>query len=253
VASILLGLKGHLAHRRRSASKRVSPKRLKRLLGTLEDVAGGLRAQLLRDPAAIESGLASERDRAAAARAALSEAAKHPEDVRLHEARVAVKKWRYAVECLREALPDRPVHGIPALRRMQGTLGDVHDLGLLRDLIARLAPAANDAPPRALGALIGRLEGERRRAVHKFQRLAPALLGVSPPASLSAPDRGHQPAAPAPPVAAGTTLPAEPRISAAAEDPEPGRTQPAAGSTKDSRERRWVQMASWLEETRRRS
>ena len=241
LAAVLLRLRGRLARRRRAAAQRVSPRRVKRVLRDLEEAAGGLRGRLLHDPAAIQEGLAEGAGLAAAARASVSEAAAAPEDVRLHEARIAVKKWRYALECLEEAAPGAAAGDVTGLRRMQRALGDVHDLALLRDLMGKLALEAGEQAAERLQAMLERLEAERHRAVRRFQRRAVELVGEAADNEAGSDAGGPAPGAPHD---AG-----EPEsVERHAKPPEPSPAAPSPAL--EARDVRWKRMASWLEGTR---
>jgi CHAD domain-containing protein len=115
--------------------------------------------------------------------ALLQEARGSADDARLHTARIAVKKWRYAVECARELAPPADVAGVRArlksLEALQESLGAVHDLAVLRDLAAGPeVPVERVATARRLAASI---EAERLAAVASAQQLVeaswPSLAG----------------------------------------------------------------------------
>ena len=250
-AAILLRLKGRLARRRRAAARRVGPKRVKRMLGELEDATGDLHDRLVRDPAAVEEAMAVEMELAAAARTSVREAAGTPEDTRLHDARIAVKKWRYALECLGETTLDPSPHGAQSLRRMQRALGDVHDFSLLCALVHEFAAELGDErAEEALRPLLERLEGERTRAVRRFQRRAAVLLGAAPDADAGAGDA--TPGAPGTPPALAAGGGGAPDVvphagASAREDAGPADGAPGA----EPREQRWDRMARWLEQSGR--
>jgi len=256
-AALLLRLKGRLARRRRAACRRASPKRIKRLLRLLEAVAAGLPAGLLRDPGAVEEALAVEREAGVTARDSVRQAAESEDDTSLHEARIEVKKWRYTIECLEDALPGRSSQGVRPLRRIQEALGDIHDRIVLREVIARESPDPGDeGGPHALRPLIDKLEGERRRTLRKFQRLAAALVGVPP--SGAAPAAGETSPAAMPPPHGSSEAPvidpavADPATAIAPEDPAPGSAAnvgvPEAPAPKmEIRDERWGRMADWLD------
>jgi CHAD domain-containing protein len=253
VDAILERLRERLARRRRQAMKRVSPRRLKRLLGRIEAAVGGLGGHGRH--AETGEALAIERRLAERATTTLRWAAERPNEVSLHEARIRVKQWRYLLECLEEAMPGPRWQGAPPLRRIQTLLGNIHDFGLLRDLFARQALKPIPAADREhLNDLIGTLDQERERALRRFQRRVGAELaaGVAGPAEeeASEPVAPHaepraEPAGDAPASPAG-----EPLATGAAHTPAhdaPVDAEPAAGD----REARWGRMASWLEKTGR--
>src|SRR5205814_10418632 len=90
---------------------------------------------------------------------------------RLHDVRIALKKFRYAVEISCEAAGMKPPADIKALKRQQDTLGRLHDLQILIDRMREVQ--ASVAPPdltlwRKIDAVIAALEDECRRLHAKF-------------------------------------------------------------------------------------
>ena len=59
---------------------------------------------------------------------------------RAHKARIAIKKLRYAVEIAAETGIWRPDQVLKDLRKLQGILGDIHDLQVLGDLATQPLP-----------------------------------------------------------------------------------------------------------------
>jgi len=114
---------------RHAAALRMAPDDIDRWL---EGMAGesDLRAGRPRVVARVEARLGRLRSRALATLGA-ARTANDPE--RLHVARVALKRWRYAQESLGEVL-GRPSE--PELAELQETLGVVHDFALLDELLA---------------------------------------------------------------------------------------------------------------------
>ena len=92
---------------------------------------------------------------------------------RLHDVRISLKKFRYALEITAEAAGVKKSPDVRTLKRHQDTLGRLHDLQLLIDRIRELQPAL--ATPDAAswrkidGVLLG-LEDECRRLHAKFVR-----------------------------------------------------------------------------------
>lgn len=114
------------------------------------------------------------------ARAALERASRTEDDERLHDARIALKRWRYAVEAL-ESVGHKPVRGVrKRLRLLQRELGTVHDRAVLRDLLTSVAgrlrkPKRGDRVANAdsLSAIAARVEAQRLEAIRRFRaRLA---------------------------------------------------------------------------------
>lgn len=234
VEAILERLRERLARRRRAAMKRVSPRRLRRLLGRVEAATGAVRVHGdLRRAAGEAQGI--ERMAAGRATTALRWAAERPDDVALHEARIRVKQWRYVLECLEEALPGTRWQEGQPLRTLQTLLGDIHDRAMLRDLFAReaLEPMAEEERA-GLGERITALDEERRRAVRRFQRRATAEIGAGTAAEAAERDEAIEPAG------APDAAPAAPEAA------RPARTP---GERSESRDQRWGRMASWLEKS----
>ena len=111
--------------------------------------------------------VAERRAGRARARAAgpLLEAAGAAGDGRLHAARIALKKWRYAEESLAAGRSRGPAAPLGALREAQQALGSIHDHAVLRVLVRRRAKRAARAGDRvrseALASLLPRLERAR--------------------------------------------------------------------------------------------
>jgi CHAD domain-containing protein len=100
-------------------------------------------------------------------------------DVRLHAARVAVRKWRYAAESRAAAPAPAPEPPLAELRAVQQVLGVVHDHAVLRDLLAQLA--AHGGPQRepersaALGSVASSVERDRLALLKGLPRRLRAL------------------------------------------------------------------------------
>jgi CHAD domain-containing protein len=90
---------------------------------------------------------------------------------RLHDIRIALKKFRYALEIACEAAGVKPSPDIKALKRHQDTLGRLHDLQILIDRIRGIQPTVTPADLtmwRRIDAVISSLEDECRRLHAKF-------------------------------------------------------------------------------------
>jgi len=250
VEVVLERLRERLARRRRAAMKRVSPRRLRRLLRPLEVAGSGIGEQLRQRPGTGVDAVAAERRIAERGTASLRDAVERPDDESLHQARIRIKRWRYALECLAEAIPDGPWRPVEPLRELQGALGNIHDRALLTQVFAR--HAFDPMPPgdRAqLHALIGALVGERERALRKFQRLAAAEIGVAGGGGGSEPvpeppSGGPEASGPSTTTAhaAGAPLSPSPSVDVPASD-----IPPAPEAAADVSEERWGRIASWLE------
>jgi CHAD domain-containing protein len=159
----------HLRERRDRARAGAAASAEHALLERIADRVAAVVQTLVSSPellAAAERRVQAARDTAAAA---LLTAADTLDDARLHAARIAVKKWRYAEES-RAAAPVRAAAApFAELRAVQKALGSVHDHAVLRELLAKLARQAGHAgDPARAGAL--------RSAASHVERARLALL-----------------------------------------------------------------------------
>jgi len=111
--------------------------------------------------------------RAATLLAALDAAGSIYLQERLHDVRIALKKFRYALEVSCEAAGISRAPEIKTLKKYQDTLGRLHDLQLLIDRIREIQPTIT--PPevamwRKIDAVVAALEDECRRLHAKFLR-----------------------------------------------------------------------------------
>lgn len=174
-------LSRRVARGRARAARRTRPARLAQIgerierclatRATLRSGPAGPRALLLR----AQEGV---RTRRRAALETIAEARSADDDARLHRGRVALKRWRYALESL-AAAADAPDQGLAALRSLQQVLGAVNDAVVLRDYLARRAARnrARGRPARAASLERARERGEARRRQERA-RLSEALLAL---------------------------------------------------------------------------
>ena len=107
----------------------------------------------------------------------MAEAVRHATGVylpnRSHGARIAVKKLRYAVEAAQDTTLWRPPLLLKHLRRIQNTLGEIHDLQILIDRIDDLVtdPVARAELPSLFDALQDDLASRHREYVARRERL----------------------------------------------------------------------------------
>jgi CHAD domain-containing protein len=101
------------------------------------------------------------------------------DDLTLHEARLALKRWRYAEESL-AGTPAEVSAPYRELRDLQKVLGTIHDHAMLRDALTALAQRWNSrgktAPAAALAACAASLEHERRVLTEHLRETATPLL-----------------------------------------------------------------------------
>jgi CHAD domain-containing protein len=117
--------------------------------------------------------------RRAEAERRLAKALRSQDEDDLHEARLAVKKWRYALEVLVEASgapADAEQERVIALQR---SLGSIHDGDVLLDYLRRWSRRWRDDGSRelatAVAPLVRRLGASRRRELRQLPRLAATL------------------------------------------------------------------------------
>ena len=179
---LLLGLHQRLDRRRRRAARAADSHTMERLARSVARATDALRLRPghLPEPqlvARVHIDQARER-----ALAALTDGLQSNDDDRLHAGRVALKKWRYAIETA-SALFD-PGVPLEPLRDLQKVLGDVHDLAMLRDRLERRAEklrAANmTSHAAALDPAFASLHAERERGVERAHELATRLVETTP-------------------------------------------------------------------------
>ena len=164
--------------RRRQLLSEITPSRLATLRRRLVNVAAPSTP-----PSSPPDG-ASEAARQVAARAvrlrvAIERAGSVYLPDRLHRARVAAKKLRYALEIQRELLGSRSTSRLTRVRRQQDLLGRVHDLEVLigrsRGVQERLDGADRQATA-DLDALIRVFEEECRSGHAAYMHARPGLI-----------------------------------------------------------------------------
>lgn len=170
VLALLGRLEQRLARRRARLARRIRPKRLRRTLRGLplnEEAIG---------PALVARARQHEREIEATAREAIASALEDPADGALHDARIAVKKWRYVSEALDEAGIEAGPRPLEALRSLQEVLGLAQDRATLRDEIERwVMPPDRAVEAEALRPLLDTLRNEHALAVTEFRRRAADL------------------------------------------------------------------------------
>ncbi|HYM80333.1 MAG TPA: CHAD domain-containing protein [Candidatus Limnocylindria bacterium] len=174
VESLWIRLRRRLRRGRQRAVRNARPKvlsGLERRVMRAARIAQG-RLQAFPEPRELaRRRIATARD---AALQAIRPAIEGSDDVRLHAARVAVKKWRYVIESA------QPVFGAIAplkpLRELQRALGAVHDLAMLRELLERRAVKLRNVGLERHGAaltpVIERIDRDHSRAVVQVREAA---------------------------------------------------------------------------------
>lgn len=96
---------------------------------------------------------------------------RNPSSAAVHRLRIGVKKLRYTVESF---LPEQQEKWGETLRRLQGLLGDVHDLDVLRAKLQEASRRGKRAPETPAGNeanLPGRIDKARAERIAGFDRL----------------------------------------------------------------------------------
>ena len=179
-----------IAQERADALTRVSAKLpaadLRRLAARLEKIA----KRLIGDdrgrgaPRAWRWAIeARVRHRAEALKEAIDDAGQVYLAPRVHAVRIALKKFRYAVELKGEVSPDEPLRRhLASLKRTQGVLGRLHDRQVLMDRVRQVQ--ASLTPPnlsvwRGLDEVLTALDKEWRLLHARYVRAAVSLLVLS--------------------------------------------------------------------------
>jgi hypothetical protein len=195
------------------ARKRLGPERLRRLLARGEAATSSLRPGPAADPDGSARARAYVSGLRAVALSAVESAAAREDEWLLRQARLAVRKWRHAMDAVAPPADEPSTDLRSALRQAQDALGAIRDRSALIGLVERHA-RKRSVP--GLKPLIEALKAENRAAFERFQSLAGALGVRSLTATTSLRARR-------PPVARAVT--------------------PAAPASTDER---WDRMAQWL-------
>ena len=160
---------------------------LERIARKLEKIAGDLHD---RKPSrgwrwAVDARVSR---RAATVVRALDEAGSMYLPARLHHVRIALKKFRYALEVAGEAAGEKPSPDLKELKRRQDTLGRLHDLQVLVDRVREIQTSlATDVTMwRKIDLLTASLEDECRRLHAKFLHQQSGVRAICDRASRAA-------------------------------------------------------------------
>jgi CHAD domain-containing protein len=175
----LLDLAIHHARRRlepaqERAAEWAREKRTDALIEDLERCARRVPVRAPRKPDTPQSARARVARREQAALAALRLALAHHDNPSLHEARIAVKKWRYAGEALEAGLGASEEAPHESIRELQEVLGVLQDRAVLRREL--LPEDAFVEAPEPLQPVLAIIERERRAALERFDAAAATLL-----------------------------------------------------------------------------
>lgn len=161
-ASLRRTLATHRAAAMQAAKTRLDDVRVRALWARL-DALDAQRGHATRP--AMANAAARVARRAARARRLVESLGVLYEAEQLHAVRIAVKRWRYAIEVLTELRRTPPPSTLAGLRHLQDTLGRAHDLHVLGGhvraveaaVVTRSRPAARD-----LGRLVETIEAACR-------------------------------------------------------------------------------------------
>jgi CHAD domain-containing protein len=179
---LLLGLHHRLDRRRRRARRNADSRTIERLQSAVARAAEALEAR----PAGLPEPQLVARVHIDQSREgallALAEGLATDDDALLHNGRVMLKKWRYALETA--AALFEPGVPLEPLRDLQHALGDVHDLAMLRDRLQRRAAKQRRAGlvthADALNPAIETLRAEHAQSLEEARRLGRPLLDSLP-------------------------------------------------------------------------
>lgn len=174
-------------HHRQQSERREMVKTLERLdLESLRDVFAHRRSfetwrarplSLIRRPEWIEPLWARIVSRSVDAADAVRDAPGVYFPKRAHRARIAVKKLRYTVEVAADSGVWRPDRLLKDLRRIQGTLGQIHDAQVLADTLGDLVP--DHAGSVAVISLQELLEREIARHQAKYVKRRDRIFAIA--------------------------------------------------------------------------
>ena len=181
----LAALEARLERRRHRAGKRMDSQRGRRVLARLAEAEQAMSRDLLSHLQAFEVAHARVEERRVTAIEAVRASLETEDDACLQRARIAIKKWRYAVECLGESR-NGTAFKLDSLRDLQGVMGSLLDGAALRlALVKHLGPAGRGAA-HTLPRIIEDLDLDRPGQLERFRALGSRLLHA---AAQSPPDR----------------------------------------------------------------
>jgi CHAD domain-containing protein len=177
VSSLLDELRRKLRERTARAARRLRPRRLRPLMDRIRAASASLAGRRARHARGLERARAYLLERRAAARTAVELALAGGDDWSLRRARLAIERWRLALDCADGAWDAGP-DPRPALGRLEDLLGAIQDRAAL---IAAIERRHVDGDGSGLEALLGRLRSEKQHAFARFRERA-ARHGVPSPA-----------------------------------------------------------------------
>jgi CHAD domain-containing protein len=170
--ALLHRLRIKASRRTARARKRLRPEGLRHLLGRVDAATSSLGPGPAGDPDGTVRARAHVAELRAVALAAVESAAACEDEWLLQQARLAVRKWRYAMDSYAKPANGPSADLRPAVRQVQDALGAIHDRAALIGLVERYV--RKRAMP-GLKPVIERLKAEKRAEFRRFQALAGAL------------------------------------------------------------------------------
>ena len=188
LAPLLTTLERRLERQRARTSRAARLKRVERIQRLLGR-AFGVRRRAPATPGAqaLDEHVAKRRQQVGDA---LAYAFEHGDDSTLHAARIRIKRWRYALESASALNPLTVADDLlKRLRLLQGALGRIQDLAVVRAVVARrLARAISReraADVQGLAPVLQAIAAERAGALGKAYRLGSTLSGGLPAPALA--------------------------------------------------------------------
>jgi len=171
----LAALEARLERRRRRAGKRMDSHRGRRVLARLAEAEQAMSRDLLSHLQAFEVAHARVEERRVTAIEAVRASLEAEDDARLHRARIAIKKWRYAIESLGESR-NGSAFKLDSLRDLQEVMGLLLDGGALRSALVKHAGHAGRGAAHTLPRIIEELDADRPGQLERFRALGSRLL-----------------------------------------------------------------------------
>jgi CHAD domain-containing protein len=100
----------------------------------------------------------------------------------LHRARVAFKRYRYAVEVAAPLLPEPAQSIVPSMKRFQDELGAIQDATVLIDTLSHARRPKRARQSAGIDSMLERLERERAEHLERALAALRAQMVASPPA-----------------------------------------------------------------------
>jgi CHAD domain-containing protein len=170
----LLGiLETRLDRRRLRAASRVRSRKGRRVMARLDEAERCMNRDLLSHLQAFEAAHAHVEERRQAALEAVAASLESANDARLHGARIAIRKWRYAAGSLGANRAGAITPG--SLRELQEVMGSILDGAALRDMLAEHIGARSERTA-TLPAIVAGLDADRPALLERCRALGDPLV-----------------------------------------------------------------------------